>query len=349
MGFLIINYMESIKVLNGFPPSFFNKLSLDQPIFFGIHLKPACNFRCRKCFIGRQDKLKSKKETLSLIEIFTIIEKAKENGFRVLGITGAGEPLIDNRIFQIIEKAHSLGMTIHIPTNLSLLNRPTAEFMRDHNVTLVLSLDSVEEADFVKRTGTSKETFKQVLENFKMAQQVFQGTKQIEVTSRRTVERFRLAVHMTVDQDNTEQIGRIREMISSDTFFSVSELAAEAGCAKRERLKSPDKKFIPTEKHIVVTTDPLTGKDVCGFFRFGVDINFDGQILLDAHAIETRKVFPNIRDFSLDVKKVFDFMRPIKDEFVQKWISGFCPVRSPLLGSWEEDRQQKLHRLYQVS
>ena len=53
-----------------------------KPIFFGIHLKPICNFRCEKCFIGDMTKLQ-KEDILDIDEIKKIILSGKKNGFKV--------------------------------------------------------------------------------------------------------------------------------------------------------------------------------------------------------------------------------------------------------------------------
>lgn len=65
-----------------------------------------------------------------------------------------------------------------------------------------------------------------------------------------------------------------------------------------------------------------------------MDINFDGQLLLDAHAINTSKVLPNIREFNLNIQKAFDFILPIKKDFIKNHLEGFCPVRSKGLNKW---------------
>jgi uncharacterized SAM-dependent methyltransferase len=96
-----------------------------------------------------------------------------------------------------------------------------------------------------------------------------------------------------------------------------------------------------TEKHIVEVFDKTTNRNICGFFRFGIDINFDGQLLLDAHAINTSKVLPNIRKFDLNIKKAFDFLLPIKKDFIENHLDGFCPVRSKGLNKWIENRKKQ--------
>ena len=153
------------KVLKGFPPHIKEQIKDNSPTFLGIHLKPVCNFRCQKCFIGEQKKLKNLEPTLSLTEIFKIMIKAKKSGIKVFGLTGAGEPLLDNRAKKIIKKANTLGFITHMPTNTSILNKKTIEFLKENNVTLVLSLDAVDKKLFIDLTQTNPKIHERVMEN----------------------------------------------------------------------------------------------------------------------------------------------------------------------------------------
>jgi len=67
------------NILRGFPENMVEDI---KPIFFGIHLKPICNFRCEKCFIGDMTKLQ-KEDILDIDEIKKIILSGKKNGFKV--------------------------------------------------------------------------------------------------------------------------------------------------------------------------------------------------------------------------------------------------------------------------
>ena len=78
-----------MKVLRGFPPSARGLGS--APYFLGIHLQPICNFRCKKCFIGEQKRLKNLHPTLSTNEISAILKSAKRAGAKVLGPIKIGD------------------------------------------------------------------------------------------------------------------------------------------------------------------------------------------------------------------------------------------------------------------
>jgi MoaA/NifB/PqqE/SkfB family radical SAM enzyme len=202
------------NILKGFPKNMINNT---KPIFFGIHLKPICNFRCKKCFIGDMNKIQIDK-LLDINEIKKIIVSAKNNGFKVLGITGAGEPTLDDRIKEIVFFANKQGLITHIPTNVSLLNKELIKFFKDNNVTLVLSVDTLKENKFIEFSNTNKNIFKNVIKNIDLAQNVFKNTKIIE--NNQNI--HRMAIHMTVSDDNLDEVEDIRKIATEDTLFSIS-------------------------------------------------------------------------------------------------------------------------------
>jgi len=325
---------ELTKVLCGFPQLL--EHTTEHPTYLGVHLSPICNFRCKKCFIGSQEKLIGLSKTLTLSEIYKIMKSGKDAGIKGIGLTGAGEPLLDNRIKKIIVHANKLGLFTYLVTNASILDKETIELFRDNNVTMLLSLDTLDPNKFIDFTHTSKKVHKKVIENIMLAQKIYKNTKRID--KERNMEIYRLAIHMTVSKKNIEDIPSINKIIKKDTLLSISPLASE-GYAKNNFNKGDYIKKLNTEKHIVKIPDPITGQDICGFFRYGVDVNFDGALLLDAHAIETRKVLPNIRDLDLDVQKAHNYLQPIKEEFINNYLDGFCPVRSKNLIKWIKDKE----------
>lgn len=319
---------KMIQILKGFPQYYNHKE--DKPTYLGIHLSPVCNFKCEKCFIGSQKKLVSFEKKLSLQEIYRIMRSGKKQGVKAFGLTGAGEPFLDLRIKDIVNYSKILGFLTYIATNASILDKDTLNFLKDRDVTLILSLDTLNSKKFISQTNTNKNTYKKVIDNINLAQKIYKDTKVID--KKNNLEIFRLAIHMTVSKKNIEDILDVKKIIKKDTLFSISPLANE-GYAKKY-FKKEEYLDIKSEEHIVKIKDSLTGKNICGFFRHGLDINFDGQILLDAHAIESRVVFSNIREFKYDVLKAYNYLKPIKIDFIKNHLDGFCPVRSENLSSW---------------
>lgn len=329
---------NNIRVLKGFPPHIKHEFGINKnsPTFMSIHMKPICNFRCKKCFVGEQKNLSGYSETLSVDEIKAILKNAGLSGVKVLGISGAGEPFLDKRIIQVIEEANKLDFIIHIPTNASMLTEEIVTFLLANNVTLVLSFDTTNPKRFAEKTNTDEEMYNTVSENILMAQKIYKDTKITKTVNGKTIEIYRIAIHMTVQKGEVDEIKKVKQFISPDTLFSVSPVA-DAGFAKNhdisEEIPESDINEM-SEKHIVICKDEDNQKDLCGFFRFGLDMNFDGQLLLDAHAMETRNMFKNIRDFNYQVSAAYDYLEYDKKEFINNCIDGFCPVRSHKLSEW---------------
>ncbi len=202
------------SILRGFPE---DMVKDNNPIFFGIHLKPICNFKCKKCFIGEMNNLRIQQD-LNLKEIKQIILSAKNNGFKVLGITGAGEPTLDKRIKAIVSLAHKNGLITHIPTNSSLLSEELLQFFKAKDVTLILSLDTIEKDKFIELSGTNESVFKTVIKNITLAQKVFKDTMIVK-NNKNT---HRIAIHMTVSDENQNEINAIKQIATKDTLFSIS-------------------------------------------------------------------------------------------------------------------------------
>jgi MoaA/NifB/PqqE/SkfB family radical SAM enzyme len=332
------------KILNGFPPmlELEGKLHLGNQSFIGIHMGPVCNFRCKKCFIGRMEGLKDSKKPLSLVEIKTILLNARKNGVEVLGITGLGEPLFDKNLFDVIDIASNLGFITHLVTNASMLSEEKLIFLKERNVTLVMSLDAVDSKAFAELTGTNEAMFFKVRDNIMLAQKVFQGTRNVKRLGGETVEIFRLAMHVTVSDENIGQIQELKNILDpAITLFSVSPVAKIKSAESNNFSLEDELAAELQEKHIVVVKNPVTKENMCGFFLFGLDINFDGEILLDAHIIESRNLLSNIRDFNLDPKKAFEATIPEKERFIKESIEGFCPARSPKLKDFLEQKKTR--------
>jgi MoaA/NifB/PqqE/SkfB family radical SAM enzyme len=322
------------QILKGFPQYYNHKE--ENPTYLGIHLSPLCNFRCEKCFIGSQKKLIGFKEKLSLQEIYKIMRSGKKHNVKAFGLTGAGEPFLDVRIKEIVNYSKKLGFLTYIATNASMLDKDILFFLKKKDVTLILSLDSLDSKKFITQTNTNKNVYKKVVENILLAQEVYKDTKIIN--TKKNLEIYRLAIHMTISKKNIEDIPEIKKIIKKDTLFSISPLANE-GYAKKYFKKEEYLKDLKSEEHIVKIKDSITGQNICGFFRHGIDINFDGQLLLDAHAIESRVVFSNIRDFNYDILKAHNYLKPIKLEFIKNYLDGFCPVRSKGFKKWIENKK----------
>ncbi|MDD5337272.1 MAG: radical SAM protein [Candidatus ainarchaeum sp.] len=325
------------RVLRGFPPHLeakgvFADRAGDSPVFMAIHMKPVCNFRCRKCFVEGVVN-KPFKEELTLREIEKIMGKAKDAGVLVFGITGAGEPLLDPKTKHVVKLANQAGFITHLATNASCLDKATLEHFLENNVTSVISLDSINPEEFSLLTGTSPAMLGKVISNISLAQEVFRGTRKEE----NGLKIFRLGIHITTSDANVGQAELIRSMAeSADTLISLSPIAEIGAAEQNKETIRTDLADLLGQSHITVIRPPSVPSPMCGFFRFGLDLNFDGSLLLDAHAIETSGLLGNIREFEMDAGAAFPFMKQVKDRFINEFGSHFCPVRSGRIGDFAE-------------
>lgn len=327
------------QILKGFPPymEMFSIINKVGPTFMALNMKPICNFKCTKCFVGEQKALTGIHDFLTLDEMKIIVNNAKKSGVKVLAISGSGEPFVDENIYEVVKFANKNRLITIMATNASVLNREIINFLRDNNVTFTISLDTTDPGRFAKKTGTTKKMFYKVYENLMLAEEIYKGTKISKEIKGEIVDIYRLAIHMTLQNEEFAEIQKVKRLATEDTLFSLSPMANYVGFAKDANLDSEVSKVFKeeiSEKHIVCCYDEENNLDICGNFRFGIDINFDGQLLLDAHAVDTRKLFKNIRDFDYNISEAFTYLYEIKKEFIKNWLDGFCPIRSKKFADW---------------
>lgn len=109
-------------------------------------LDTRCNLNCPHCYVHKRnwERKISKERALKLIE------EAKELSIKGIDFTG-GEPLLIDDIFEYIEKARSLGLEVSLNSNVLLLTKEVAKFLKDNNVYLYVSID-----------GSNRETFERM-------------------------------------------------------------------------------------------------------------------------------------------------------------------------------------------
>ena len=118
-----------------------------------IETKAACNMACSFCpYPLKEDKISS----LDMDEIKKIINQinVQDKEFRYITFSQFNEPLLDSRIFEIIEYTKSLGHKVYFITNGLLLNK---QKNRDELIRLKpdikISLQIIEKAKHYKGRG----------------------------------------------------------------------------------------------------------------------------------------------------------------------------------------------------
>ena len=132
----------------------------NSPKILQLHINTQGNFNCEYCYINNRNV-----ETLSLSEIFDLIDQAKKLGIKFIDLLG-GEPFMHPNFLEIIQYIYKKGVYVTIFTNGSFLN---IEFL--HNLkpfknflTLVVKYDH--KKSYSKQTNT-RNLFKKIKKNIK--------------------------------------------------------------------------------------------------------------------------------------------------------------------------------------
>lgn len=126
-----------------------------------------CNWNCQYC---HQDRRFKEENELTLDEISAIIEQAGELGIKSLLLLG-GEMSLDSvweTTRRIIFAAHKQGLITIFYTNGSQLTQERVCWLADHNVSLALKVDSLEEEKYDTLTGR-RGAFRQTMQAIEMA------------------------------------------------------------------------------------------------------------------------------------------------------------------------------------
>jgi radical SAM protein with 4Fe4S-binding SPASM domain len=135
--------MSKIPILKGLERTEEEKrlaLARNQPLLLSLYLDTACNLDCIFCFL---DSGKSHKaEQLSLEEYKDLIQQGKDLGIKSTLFFGAGEPLLDKKLFPLIEYSNELGLYSVMFTNASLVTEDIARRIKGLDLSVVTSIKS---------------------------------------------------------------------------------------------------------------------------------------------------------------------------------------------------------------
>jgi len=298
-----------------------------KPIdFLLINVPPNCNYRCKKCFTRANSR--KIKNTLTLEDIFKLIKEGKKLGAKSVSILGEGEPLIYKNIKQVISYINKLGMIPIIATNGRLLTKEMINFLDKHNTTIGFSLDTLDEKKYFEYCGGNA-SLPKVLKNIDYARKLY--VKRIYEKNNYRV--YQLLLHMTVTPKNFKNMSQLKKFCKNDIFFDSQPLA-EIGDAQKnisffgkkltyERYQKEGHHLIPP----MVLTKTEKGKDICCLFYYGLAVGYNGEIMFDTHAIGLDGNIGNIRNYPL--VKLLEKIKRLKELYLTKYKTGYCPVRSP--------------------
>ncbi len=109
-------------------------------------LDTRCNLNCPHCYVHKRNW----ERKISKARALRLIEEAKDLSIKSIDFTG-GESLLTEDLFEYVEKARSLGLEVSLNSNVLLLTKEVAKFLKDNNVYLYVSID-----------GSNRETFERM-------------------------------------------------------------------------------------------------------------------------------------------------------------------------------------------
>ena len=325
---------STAKILVGLPE--YHQLAsgtTDGLIYLTMNLPTICSYRCLKCALAGSQRAVG--PLLSTNERRQIITTAGMAGTKTLVIIGNGEPTENfPMMVETVSAAVENGMNIIFFSTLSHLDEEQAEFFATHDVSIIVSLDSLDEKTYRLLTGNGD--LCGVLEKIRRLRTIYDKHPASKVIGKNIV---RLGVNTTVCHQNISELSSLRKFCGDDMMFFVNPPM------RRGRLQSQQWSHLVDNEEVlqqVAQEFSETGghsslvDGVCGYFSHGVSVDVDGEFLTCGYAGETAGLLGNARtatpqtlfDTNGRIQKRFEIHRRCGNQHIG------CPPRDPNLESF---------------
>jgi len=287
------------KILKGLPGYFSligQPLEADRPAYLMMNLETTCSYCCLKCClpgrerpIGRLLLFEERKRALKL---------AEAAGIRILVIIGAGEPTEEpgysELVRPVIAYADRLGMGTILFTTASHLTKEQTGFFLSHNVSIYISLDSLQPETYRFLTGCGD--LNQVMGRLRMLRSMYAGTI-TEIGGTRII---RLGINTAVCLPNISELERLKAFAGDDMHYVANSPMRRGRFAKGKVWQTlvGDRydALAQRAQEMSETGGPTsTAEGVCSYSSQGFSVDVDGELLVCCYAGETAGCFGNIR------------------------------------------------------
>lgn len=195
--------------------------NLDDVVYLNLNASETCNFRCKKCV--QADSLVIAPHHHDPIDLIGLLTRAKaELNVRCLYLSGSGETFLVGEGKEhsklanyraLMKHAHDLGIEVVQFTNGYFLTREMVGFLSDLDVSLVVSLDTLDPQKFAWLTGTSVNAFERVIGNINYARSLLLPTRSADRIL------YRFGINLAISHVNTDDIESMRDFCGEDIIF----------------------------------------------------------------------------------------------------------------------------------
>jgi radical SAM protein with 4Fe4S-binding SPASM domain len=302
----------------------------------------SCNLRCRYCY-ARSGEDSRKVADFNVLK--RIISEAKKLGIKSVVVIGGGEPTLYPDFKELISYIDSLGIIPLVFTNTVLMTEELAEFLYQHNVSVMGKLDSLrpEVQDYMAGREGAFEYLKKGLGNLLRAG----FSKQIEPGE------LRLGISFVSNKINLGEIEDIWHFCRQTNIFPNMEILTPTGRANEEledklltteEIKEYKLKLLEIDRknygYNWLPYTPITASG-CLQHLYSLYINLEGNVRpcaptkLDEHpALKIDGEYPyNINRMSLKEiydSKLFEYVRNIDSTLEGR--CGNCEYRKDCIG-----------------
>ncbi len=198
-----------------------------------LETNKSCNLRCRYCYAQSGEDSANMADFNKLKHI---VSEAKELGIRSVVVIGGGEPTLHPNFRELISYIDSLGIIPVIFSNTILMTQELAEFLYEHNASVMGKLDSLkpEIQDYLAGREGAFQDIKKGLENLLAA-----GFSEPSEPGK-----LRLGVSFVSNKMNLGEIEEIWHFCRQNNIFPNMEILTPTGRANDEL---EDKLLTPEE------------------------------------------------------------------------------------------------------
>ena len=327
--------MKKLEKILKFSPMYFNPSEGDI-VYLNLNVSDSCNYRCLKCFQG---KIKPTGDSLDLPDLIKVIDRAKEElGIKSMYISGRGETFLvgkgnlDQKLQnykQLVEHANKAGIGIMQFTNGYYLDPEMVDFLADQVVTVVVSLDTLNEEKYHQLFVAPKDAFRRVMDNVDYAR------KKFPIEEEKGVKTYRLGINTAISHENLDEVDQIKSFCGEDIIFFSNYPMIRGNfqenlgqmCQSKQEYDRFKEKVKETSAYRSLAGICQNGS--CGFYYNGITIDVNGNVLLSPYDISTGSLFGNIRDYA-NMGEAMTKVRGSVQRFLEKYPDAKeCPLRHP--------------------